>query len=69
MKYLLPKAVFRSNLAVAYAYSARLSDSQVNRYDELLLAPGNRGAMRDRMRQTLLQCTVGNFCRTPTRAA
>ena len=58
MKYFLPKAVFRSNLAVAYADSARLSDSQVNRYYELLLAPGNRGAMLDRMRQTLLEDPV-----------
>ena len=54
MKYFLPRAVVRANLATAYADPSRLSGPVVDRYYDLLLAPGNRGAMIDRMRQTIL---------------
>jgi pimeloyl-ACP methyl ester carboxylesterase len=55
MKYFLPKQLLRTNLLAAYADPARLSDAQLNRYYELLLAPGNRGAMIARMHQTVLE--------------
>jgi pimeloyl-ACP methyl ester carboxylesterase len=55
MKYFLPRALVRANLATAYADPSRLSDPVVDRYYDLLLAPGNRDAMIDRMRQTLLK--------------
>jgi pimeloyl-ACP methyl ester carboxylesterase len=55
MKYFLPKPLLRANLRAAYADPDRLSDAQVDRYYELLLAPGNRGAMIERMHQTLLE--------------
>jgi pimeloyl-ACP methyl ester carboxylesterase len=58
MKYFLPKTVLRMNLAAAYADPARLSDSQVDRYYDLLLAQGNRGAMIARMQQTRLEDPV-----------
>jgi pimeloyl-ACP methyl ester carboxylesterase len=55
MQYFLPKPLVRTNLLAAYAYPARLSDAQLDRYYQLLLAPGNRRAMLARMRQTLLE--------------
>lgn len=54
MKYFLPRAVLRANLAVAYADPSRLSDSVLDRYYDLLLAAGNRDAMLARMKQTIL---------------
>ena len=54
MKYFLPRAFIRPNLAAAYADPARLSDATIDRYYDLLLARGNRAAMIDRMQQTLL---------------
>lgn len=58
MKYFLPRPLMRLNLAVAYADPARLSESVADRYYDLLLAPGNRGAMIDRMRQSVLEDPV-----------
>jgi pimeloyl-ACP methyl ester carboxylesterase len=55
MQYFLPKPLVRTNLLAAYANPARLSDAQLDRYYQLLLAPGNRRAMLARMRQTLLE--------------
>jgi pimeloyl-ACP methyl ester carboxylesterase len=55
IKYFLPKQILRSTLLPAYADPVRLSDAKVQRYYELLLAPGNRGALIARMRQTLLE--------------
>ncbi len=54
MKYALPKWALRPNIAAAYADPVGLSDAVVERYHALLLAPGNRQAMLDRMRQTVL---------------
>jgi pimeloyl-ACP methyl ester carboxylesterase len=53
MRWCLPKPVFRANLAVAYADAARLSEAVLDRYYDLLLAPGNRAAMLARMQQLL----------------
>jgi pimeloyl-ACP methyl ester carboxylesterase len=55
MKYFLPKPLLRTNLLAAYADPERLSDAQLDRYYDLLLAPGNRGAMIARMHQTVLE--------------
>ncbi len=54
MRYALPKWMLRMSLAPAYANRARLTDSIVTRYHDLLLAPGARDAMLQRMRQTVL---------------
>lgn len=55
MRYVLPKALLRMNLAPAYADPAALTDAVVTRYYELLLAPGVREAQLSRMRQTVLR--------------
>ena len=55
MKYFLPKPLLRANLLAAYADPARLSDAELDRYYDLLLAPGNRGALLERMQQTVLE--------------
>ena len=54
MKYFLPRAFVRPNLAAAYADPAKLSDATLDRYYDLLLATGNRAAMIKRMQQTVL---------------
>jgi len=58
VKYFLPRALLEMNLAAAYADPARLSESVIDRYYELLLAPGARQAMLDRMRQSVLEDPV-----------
>ena len=55
MRVALPKAVLRMNLAPAYADPSALSDTLLERYHDLLRAPGAREAMLQRMRQTVLQ--------------
>lgn len=54
IEYVLPKGMLRSNLEVAYADPERLSDARTDRYHDLLRAPGNRAALLDRLRQTVL---------------
>jgi len=58
MRYALPKALLRMNLAPAYADPSRLSDASVTRYHDLALAPGARDAMLERMAQTVLEDPV-----------
>ena len=53
MRYFLPKSMVRSNLEVGYGDPARLSAATVNRYYDLLRAPGVRAALLARMRQTV----------------
>ncbi len=55
MRYVLPKALVRMNLVSAYGNAAALTDATVNRYYDLMLAPGVRGAMIERMQQTVLE--------------
>jgi len=55
MKYFLPKTLLRQNLVSAYADSSRLTEADVDRYYDLLLASGNRAALIDRMQQTILR--------------
>jgi pimeloyl-ACP methyl ester carboxylesterase len=68
MKYFLPEALVRPNLAAAYADPAKLNDATVDRYYDLLLATGNRAAMIARMQQIVLEDPVPILKRinTPT---
>jgi len=54
LRHVLPKALLRMNLKVAYADPQQLTDAAVMRYHDLLLAPGNRAAMLQRMAQVTL---------------
>ena len=53
MRYVLPKALLRTNLEAAYGNPAALTDETVNRYYDLMLAPGVRDAMIARMEQSV----------------
>jgi pimeloyl-ACP methyl ester carboxylesterase len=55
MRHVLPKPLLRMNLQSAYARPEALSDAVTTRYHDLILAPGARQAMLDRLRQTVLQ--------------
>ena len=54
MRYALPKFMVRSNLAQSYGDPAALTETMVGRYYDLLLAPGSRQALLDRLGQTVL---------------
>ena len=54
MQYVLPKALLRMSLSPAYADPARLTAGTLDRYYDLMLAPGVRSAMLARMEQTIL---------------
>ena len=54
MRYVLPTSLLKMNLKPAYADPAMLTDARVDRYDDLIRAPGARQALLDRMRQTVL---------------
>jgi pimeloyl-ACP methyl ester carboxylesterase len=54
MRWVLPAPLLRANLAPAYANADLLTDSLVARYHDLMRAPGNRDALLQRMRQTVL---------------
>ena len=54
MTYVLPKAMLRASLEPAYANPKRLTDKTVDRYYDMLIAPGVRSAIIDRMKQTIL---------------
>lgn len=58
MRYVLPRGMLRSNIAVGYADPAALTEPTVTRYRDLMLAPGARQAMLDRMEQTVLRDPV-----------
>jgi len=53
MRFVMPKAVLQASLKSAYADPAMLTAQRVDRYDDLMRAPGARQALLDRMRQTL----------------
>ncbi|PUE15221.1 MULTISPECIES: alpha/beta fold hydrolase [unclassified Limnohabitans] len=55
MRHVLPKPLLRMNLQAAYAQPESLSDAVTTRYHDLILAPGARQAMLDRLAQTVLQ--------------
>lgn len=54
MRYVMPKSAFRMSLEPAYADRRTMTDSLTTRYYDLMLAPGARDAMLQRMRQTIL---------------
>jgi len=58
MRYVLPRGMLKSNIAVGYADPAALTEPTVTRYHDLMLAPGARQAMLDRMEQTVLRDPV-----------
>ncbi len=53
MRYVLPKPMLRASLAPAYGDPKALTDATVDRYYDLMLAPGVRAAMIARMEQTV----------------
>jgi pimeloyl-ACP methyl ester carboxylesterase len=53
MRYVLPKALVRTNLEAAYGNPAALTEETADRYYDLMLAPGVRDAMIARMAQTI----------------
>ena len=55
LPYVLPRALLRANLAVAYADPKALTDATLDRYRDLMLAPGVRRAILDRTAGLVLQ--------------
>ena len=55
MRHVLPKPLLRMNLQAAYARPESLTEAVTTRYHDLILAPGARQAMLDRLQQTVLQ--------------
>jgi pimeloyl-ACP methyl ester carboxylesterase len=58
MRYAMPKSLLRMNLLPGYANPKVATDALVTRYYDMMLAPGVRGAILERMRQTVLQDPV-----------
>ncbi|MFN3608488.1 MAG: alpha/beta fold hydrolase [Hyphomonas sp.] len=54
MRFTLPKSAIRPNLAASYGDPGRLDEATIQRYHDLMLAPGGRGALLKRMEQTVL---------------
>ncbi len=54
LPYTLPKFMLRANVAVAYADPKNLTPATLERYQDMMLAPGDRAAMLARMSQTIL---------------
>jgi pimeloyl-ACP methyl ester carboxylesterase len=54
MRYALPKSMLRSSLAPAYGDPKRLTEANVTRYHDLMLAPGVRDGLIARMEQVVL---------------
>lgn len=55
LPYVLPKAMLRMNLVAAYADPARLTPAVVDRYWDMVVAPGVREAILARTGQTVLE--------------
>jgi pimeloyl-ACP methyl ester carboxylesterase len=55
LRYTLPTAMVRMSLAPAYVDHTKLTPALVARYRDMMLAPGVRGAILDRMGQVLPQ--------------
>jgi len=54
MRYVLPKSLLRASLKPAYGDPSALTDKAVDRYYDLMLAPGVRQALLRRMKETVL---------------
>ena len=55
MQYVLPRAVVAMSLKPAYADPRNMSEADLDRYDDLMRAPGVRTALIARMQQLVLQ--------------
>ncbi|SMC44039.1 alpha/beta fold hydrolase [Polynucleobacter kasalickyi] len=55
IQFIMPKFLLKQNLEIAYANPATLTPSMLDQYYELLLAPGVRQAMMQRMQQRVLK--------------
>lgn len=68
LPYVLPTVLLRMSLAPAYADPRSLTEDTVTRYRDLMLTPGNRAAMVDRMGQAMLEDPVPTLqrIRAPT---
>jgi pimeloyl-ACP methyl ester carboxylesterase len=55
LPYTLPAWLLRMNLAPAYGDPARLTEATLDRYRDMMLAPGVRRAMLARMEQVMLE--------------
>jgi pimeloyl-ACP methyl ester carboxylesterase len=68
LPYVTPRDLLRETLAVAYARPEVLSEMTVTRYHDLILAPGVREAILDRMEQVRLRDPAPTLARikTPT---
>jgi len=53
IKYVLPKYLVRKSIEPAFAQADALNDALVNRYFDMLRAPGVRGAILERSNQTI----------------
>ncbi len=58
MRWVLPRRVLRMGLEPSYADPKKLDEATVDRYHDMLLAPGVRGALIARMEQLVLQDPV-----------
>jgi pimeloyl-ACP methyl ester carboxylesterase len=63
MQYVLPRFMLKMNLAPAYGDPKALTEGMVDRYHDLMLAPGVRAALIERMRQTVLESPEGILSR------
>lgn len=54
LRFILPTAFVRMNLAPAYGDPTRLTDARVTRYRDMMLTPGVRQAMIARMEQAII---------------
>ncbi len=54
IRFSLPKAALRPNLAASYGDPGLLTEATVTRYHDLMLGPGSRAALLARMQQTVL---------------
>lgn len=68
MRFVLPRQLVRMSLAPAYADSRALTDERLDRYYDLLRAPGARPAMIARMKQSIRFDPMGRLAsiRAPT---
>ncbi len=55
LPYTLPRPMLRMNLVIAYADKSKLTPAVLTRYQDMMLAPGDREAMLERMSQVMLQ--------------
>lgn len=53
MQYILPRFLVKQSMAPAYADPNHMKDAIVQRYHDMLTAPGVRQALLDRMQQTM----------------